>query len=342
MTDLFWKNKAEALDVFSLIERGVPIVVGCSGGPDSVFLVKLMTAIIDPSLVNIVYVNHGLRSFHEIDTERQLVAELSEKSGAIFWYETADVNGYAARHACGVEAAGRYLRHKILFEIAAKTQATSVALGHHHDDSVETAVMKWFRGARSGLFGLKPSRQFFNGIRIIRPLLRMNKNEILKILKEKEIVYSHDVTNQDVAYKRNQIRHEVLPKLRHLIPKFDDKVSQLLSLLQQKHDRVERIEIPYMKFLVINGNKARYPLDVLRAQGDEALASLLKRICEGVYDAFFSTPSTVHVESKHIVILCDSVRKSKGKIELPRRVFAVIDPRGSVCFSKSYHGEISE
>ncbi|MDR1835288.1 MAG: tRNA lysidine(34) synthetase TilS, partial [Fusobacteriaceae bacterium] len=191
----------------NMINPGDKIVVGFSGGADSVFMTELLLACrekLDFSLI-LVHVNHMLRG-EEANGDEAFSAEYAETRGLPFFSLKADVRALARKEKLSVETAGRNVRRAFYREILQKEQADKIALAHNRDDQIENFLFRLIRGASlAGLEGI-PS-----GNGIIRPVSHIGKKEILRYLTEAHIPWREDRTNEDVAYTRNSIRRELIP-----------------------------------------------------------------------------------------------------------------------------------
>ncbi|WP_322792221.1 tRNA lysidine(34) synthetase TilS [Bellilinea sp.] len=202
-----------------------PLVVGVSGGADSLTLLHLFCRLKMP--VWVVYFDHQLRpeSKNELLAVRQL-AELWQAKG--FISGQGDVRRLAENSHISLEAAARQARYRFLFETAERMQAQAVAVGHTADDQVETVLMHLIRG--TGLDGLRGMeyrttlQEFSSTIFLIRPLLSFWRTEIEQYCRENGIQPLQDVTNQSLEFTRNRIRHELIPILQGYNPQIKVRI----------------------------------------------------------------------------------------------------------------------
>ena len=177
-----------------------PVVVGCSGGADSLALLVLaVDAALDPIAV---HVDHGVRdgSAAEADT----VAEAAARLGARF-----DARRVSVNRGPNLEARARTARYDALECARAEHGASAVLVGHTADDQAETVLLNLLRGSgSSGLAGM-PSRRGH----IVRPLLGIRRAELRALCAQRGLVPVSDPSNQDLSFRRNRIRHEVIPLL---------------------------------------------------------------------------------------------------------------------------------
>jgi len=203
------------IEKYSMISPGDKILVAVSGGPDSVCLLHILNRLArDMSLVlHVVHINHGIRK-RESRREEKFVKQLADGVGLPITAKSLDVPSYARRKKLTVEEAGRDMRYRALESLATKLGIKKIALGHTASDQVETVLMHLLRGSGpQGLSGMAPVRSLGSSS-IIRPLIEINREEILKYLKENNLTFCLDSSNRRTEYFRNKIRLKLLPLLR--------------------------------------------------------------------------------------------------------------------------------
>ena len=197
-----------------LIEEGDRILLGLSGGADSVCLFYVLLGLREELGFELraVHVHHGIRG--EADEDAAYVERLCEEEGVFCYVFREDVPGFAKEQGLSEEEAGRILRYRDFQEClenweteAEYTCRYKIATAHHENDQAETVLFQLFRGCGlSGLRGILPERG-----NIIRPLLCLSREEIEGYLREKGIFWCEDKTNASEEYSRNKIRHRILP-----------------------------------------------------------------------------------------------------------------------------------
>jgi len=195
---------------------GGGVVVAASGGADSMALMAVMNRLREMAVAGLplvaAHVHHGLRC-GDADADEVFVAEMARRFDMRFVRRAVDVRAHARRHALSIETAGRQLRRAALTEIAAETGCTTVATGHHLDDNAETLIQRMARGTGyRGLCGIRPVVDF-DGLRFARPLLCVRRAEIEAYLRQAALPWRTDVTNADCRFRRNFIRHRLLPEI---------------------------------------------------------------------------------------------------------------------------------
>jgi len=193
-----------------LCPPGTRLVVGLSGGSDSVALVLLLQELEATdgfSLVSLAHLNHRLRETSPRD--EAFCRELAAQVGLPIAIESIDVAAYAHNQQLSIEEAARRLRYDFLYRVAGDARADRIAVGHTRDDQAETFLLKLIRGAGlTGLGGIFPRRD-----KVVRPLLEVGRAELRSYLQSRGQSWVEDETNADLSNPRNRIRHIVLPEL---------------------------------------------------------------------------------------------------------------------------------
>jgi len=215
-----------AIKKHRLLAKGDKVVVGVSGGPDSVALLYLLNSLSKELklTLHVAHLDHMLRSNSSKD--REFVQGLARRLKLPLTYAEINVKELAKRGS--VEEIARKARLRFLFKVAKDIKAEKIALGHNLDDQAETVLMRILRGA--GLFGLSgmlPQREF-RGFKIIRPLLEVRRQEIERYLRQKNIKPRLDPSNLQDIYFRNKIRHDLLPFLEK---KYNRNIKEVLANL---------------------------------------------------------------------------------------------------------------
>ena len=210
-----------------LIEENGSVLVGLSGGADSVALLKLLTSLSQRHgwRVGAAHFNHGIRGA-EADEDEDFCREYCERLGVPFFSERADVPAYASENGLSLETAGRLLRYDFLERIRRENGFDRVAVAHHMDDNAESVLLHILRGSGlAGLTGIKPVRGL-----IIRPLLCLRRSEIEDYLAGLGIPFRTDRTNLVPEGSRNRVRLELLPYVQEHINK--GAVESLCSMAE--------------------------------------------------------------------------------------------------------------
>ena len=229
-----WKTEQKVkvyVERFHMIEPKDTIVLGISGGADSVCLLKILARWKEAWGISLraVHVHHQLRG-EEADADERFVRELCENEGIPCRVFHEDVQGMAQREKIGLEEAGRIARYRCFATVCEDVGGGKIALAHHQDDLAETMLHHLVRGTgMAGLCSLKP----VSGNRI-RPLLCLEKEEILVYLEAAGQPWRTDSSNLEDDYTRNRIRHHVLEELKTEVnPRAVRHMAQLSEELEE-------------------------------------------------------------------------------------------------------------
>ncbi|MDD6807888.1 MAG: tRNA lysidine(34) synthetase TilS [Oscillospiraceae bacterium] len=206
----------ETIEEYKMLKPGLTVIVGLSGGADSVSLLMSLNALkteYDISLVA-AHINHGLRGA-EAKRDEDFAKELCNGLDIPFHVLHADVKKLAQISGESFESCGRRVRYEFFANIAEEIgrDRTVIATAHNAVDNVETIIFNLTRGTGlKGLCGIPPVRME-NGIKVIRPIISCTREDILEYLSEINQDFVTDSTNEDTDYSRNRIRHNILPEL---------------------------------------------------------------------------------------------------------------------------------
>lgn len=218
-----------------------PVVIGVSGGPDSLCLLDVLWRLGYPLVV--AHFNHRLRP--EAEDEARKVEEQARRRGLPFILGSQDVADYARQYGLSLEEAGRRLRYRFLFAQAEQRAAQAVAVGHTADDQVETLLMHLLRGAGMAGLGGMEYRSLPNPwsatIPLVRPLLGVWREEILAYVRENDLQPVWDASNLDRTFYRNRLRHELIPYLETSHPGLRHRLWRTAEVLRQEDQLLEAL-----------------------------------------------------------------------------------------------------
>jgi tRNA(Ile)-lysidine synthase len=188
------------------------VLLAISGGADSTALLHILAALrLD---ICCAHINHQLRG-DEAQRDEDFVIEQCQKLKVPAITMKIDVRDYAKKSKLSIETAARNLRIQNLVDIAKSQNCSCIATAHHKNDNAETIIDRLVRGTGlRGLCGIWPAKKFTDGITFIRPLLCAARDEIIQYLNSRNLDWCTDRTNVDFAYRRNFIRHRLLPALQ--------------------------------------------------------------------------------------------------------------------------------
>jgi len=204
-----------ANELFGSVDK---VLLAVSGGADSVALLYVMQALRSKKVLGFellcAHINHQLRGI-EADLDEDCVAAQASELKLALISKRVDVSGFAGRNKLSIETAGRQLRIQSLLEIAKDNNCDCVATAHQKNDNAETTLQRLARGTGfRGLGGIWPTSVFNNEFKFVRPLLCVGRDEIIQYLKKRNLNWRDDHTNADCMYRRNYIRHRLLPSLQ--------------------------------------------------------------------------------------------------------------------------------
>jgi tRNA(Ile)-lysidine synthase len=215
-----------------LFSRGQAVLVGLSGGPDSVALLRILCGLRKSMRLRLgaVYINHGLRP-KAARKEEAFCEDLCRELSVELQIVREKIKQLAEERSQGIEETGREFRYGVFEAIAKKEGFDRIAIAHHIDDRVETILLSLFRGTgRTGLTGMPIWRG-----NIVRPMFDCTKDEILQWLKSGGHEYCTDVSNRQSEYNRNFIRNKILPQLRGKVnPRVDRAILGMAETLAEE------------------------------------------------------------------------------------------------------------
>lgn len=226
----------EYIQKYHMIEKNDTIVIGVSGGADSVCLFSILSEIqkLLPFSLHVVHINHQIRQ--EAGDDAKFVEGLCASHQVPFYLVEKDVGAIAKQERISEEEAGRLVRYRAFEEVLQSLSLKNasqgkIAVAHNKNDRAETMLFNLFRGSGiKGINGISPTRD-----NIIRPLLCLERKEIEDYLKEKNISYCIDATNEEDVYTRNKIRH-------HILPLAEEISNQAVSHMNETAQRLEEVE----------------------------------------------------------------------------------------------------
>lgn len=230
------------------------LLVGVSGGPDSLCLLHILHQAGYPLIA--LHVNHGLRP--EAEAEAQVVEHFAANLGVIFILCKVDVKAYSHDHSVSIEEAARILRYQSLFGQAKTQKVRAVVVGHTADDQVETILMHLLRG--SGLSGLQGMdyrslpNPWSKRIPLLRPLLSTWRAEVQRYVNENSLNPVSDLSNLDVSFLRNRVRHELIPLLESYNPSIREALFRMGESLMDDYSVLQEIiDATWRSILVQHG-----------------------------------------------------------------------------------------
>lgn len=251
MTNIF--NKIQKfIEKNNLINKKDTIIIGLSGGPDSVFLLYCLNYLKNNYNLDLIaaHLDHEWRkeSYKDLEFCKNLATKLNIK------FESAKASEIKLNKTPkgSLEELGRVLRRTFFESLLKKYNANSIALGQHLNDQEETFFIRLIRGSSlTGLCSIWPKKDCY-----IRPLLELNKQEIVEYLDQNNIKYLIDITNISENFLRNRIRNNVIPEIQKADKRFDKNFEKTINNLQQTELFIDKqAKAIYKDLLICKDNK---------------------------------------------------------------------------------------
>lgn len=302
---------------YKLIEKQDNILIGVSGGPDSIALLYVLLALEKEFKLNlhIAHLNHMLRA-KESQADADFVLGLANKFNIPATLKEVDVAKSARRASLEEEA--RKARLGFLFYVARKIKADKIALGHNRDDQSETVLMRILRGSGLlGLAGILPKREI-EGFTIIRPLIEIPRKDIERFLRLKNIKPRRDSSNLDEIHFRNRIRHKLLPELERYNPNIRQVLANAAENIALDYDYLAAKSLKIFNSMKVGHNrlKIRLPLKKFLNQHG-AIQSMILRLAFKALKGDTRRLTYQHIKELKDLILS---RPYGAIVDLPSRI----------------------
>ena len=302
---------------WNMVNRGMRILAGFSGGADSTALLQLLWeyAKEHEACVCALHVNHGIRGA-EAERDQNFCEAFCRERDISFRVITANVPEIAAKEGISTEEAGRKVRYEAFEQALKEGFADRVALAHHQNDQAETMLFHLMRGTGiKGLRGMEPVRFPY-----IRPFLCVNRQEIENWLTGKKISWVEDSTNRELEYMRNQIRHQVLAPMEQMRPGSVSHMSATAAQLLEVEDYLEQ-EAKRWWTEAVSREKEAYAISLKTfEQMHPVMRKMVVMQCLEQVTGSRRNLEAVHIEN--VCRLADG--KRGGRVTLPGNCFAVL------------------
>ena len=285
----------KTIERHDLLAGGDTVVVGVSGGPDSLCLLHILCHLRDqhPIALHVAHLNHCLRGA-EADEDQAFVVEMADKWGLPAHVESQDIAALAKERKLAIEEAARQARYAFLARVAERVGAQRIAVGHNADDQVETVLMHWMRGAGlAGLRGMQPVSKLDelrlerkelthdeagSNLLLIRPLLDVPRSAIEAYCTTHNLRPRFDRSNLDTTYYRNRLRYELLPHLETYNPGIREAILRSAAIIAEDYAYLrQQVVAAWTEIVVLEGARAvAFDLDRWRALPLSLQRSLLR------------------------------------------------------------------
>lgn len=296
MNKLFLHKIKDCINKYRMIAEGDTVLVGVSGGIDSISLIYSLFFLKDALKYSLVaaHVNHGLRG-EQSDREAEFVRKIADDLKLPSIIEKIDVLGYMAEKGLSKQVAARELRYAFFEKTARQYSADKIALGHNADDQAETVLMRMMRGSGAkGIAGIKPVRDG----KIIRPLIEIKRDEIIEFVKEKGLKYVEDPSNLETYYLRNKIRLELIPLIKkEYNPNIIETLIETAEIIGDEDDFLEGYCSKILSDINLSKGSTLIEIDTLKLKNFHiAIQRRIIRIALRMIKRDLLKISAVHVE----------------------------------------------
>ncbi|MCP3941755.1 MAG: tRNA lysidine(34) synthetase TilS [Desulfobacteraceae bacterium] len=332
--DPFVREVLETILQFNMIQKKDAVLVGVSGGPDSVTLVLALLFLVKnlELALGIAHFNHGLRG-EESQRDENFVKDLAHRLCLPFFGKKMDIGNLAKKNHLSIEEAGRNARYAFFTKIADTHKFTKIATGHNRDDNAEQVLISLLRGAGPrGLSGIPPMREN----RFIRPLIQMPKLRILNFLREKDQPFVVDSSNTDESYLRNKIRHNLIPRLEQdFNPEIKSSLDRLSHIIRQEEDFLTAQASQVFNFCMIEENKALVVLSI--AKLIKSHPALVNRVLRQAIERVKKDLKRITLAHVQDILVLMSRAESGKSLDLPGRI-RVYKTQERLCIQKEALG----
>ncbi|MGI6538405.1 MAG: tRNA lysidine(34) synthetase TilS [Caldicoprobacterales bacterium] len=225
----------QTITKYQMLSRRDKVIVGFSGGADSVALLHVLKELKPRFEIELfaVHINHGIRG-QAADEDADFARGLCKKWGIPFFEKKVNIPSLAKSKGLSEEEAGRLVRYDFFQHVSERVGGNKIATGHHKNDQAETILLNLIRGTgMQGLTGIPPVDQR----RLIRPLIEVTRQEITDYLRRHNLSYREDASNEDIVYTRNRIRNQLMPYLaREFNPDIVESLTRMADILREEEN----------------------------------------------------------------------------------------------------------
>ncbi len=313
----------------NLINEGDKIVIGVSGGPDSICLLHLLNNLKDTLKITIyvAHINHSIREVADMETK--YVQDFCKKIGVECFVKKEDILSLAKKQKKGTEEVGRQVRYSFFDEVLEKTNSNKIATAHNSNDRAETVILNILRG--SGISGLK-GIEAIRDQKYIRPLINTDRESIEKYCEENNLEPKIDETNKENIYTRNKVRNVVIPYIKKEFNQNIIKtINRLSTVATEENDYLMKIT----KQEYANISNIENDIITLDLKRFNNLELVIKRrlILYTINEAIHTTNGIEKVNLDDIVKLCSN--NIGNKYLTPIKEIKIYVKKGKVYFIKT-------
>lgn len=314
---------------YKLIESGDKIVIGVSGGPDSICLLNVLNKLkLDLNFqIVVAHINHMIRK--EADSETEYVKNFCKTIGVECFVKKIDVIKLAEENKAGTEETGRNVRYNFFREIKEKTNANKIATAHNSNDNSETVLMNIIRGSgSSGLKGIEPIRND-----LIRPIIECNRDEIENYCNILNLNPKFDKSNEENIYTRNKVRNLLIPYIKeNFNPNIIETINRLSVLLREENNYLDEVtKEEYNKLLLMKDENQI----ILNLKSFNVLSKVIKSriILYTINNILGSMQGIEKINIEDIIKLCEN--NVGNKYLMPNKNIKILVKNKKILFIKN-------
>lgn len=306
------------INKYNLLQKGDKIVLGLSGGPDSVCLLHVLKQLEEEYDISIyaAHLNHQIRGI-EAQKDVMYISQLCDSLGVKFFVKSINVPEYCKKHGLSIEEGARKLRYEMFYEIKQKTKSNKIAIGHNLNDQAETILMRMMRG--TGLQGLK-GIEYKRDETIIRPILDIERSSIEAYCEKYNLKPRIDSTNLENIYTRNKIRLDLIPYIQeNFNANVIESICRMGNNLKLDNDYIEQEGSEKFKEVSkLNNNES---VEIILDKYIHLHKAIKSRIIRNSIKYILG--DTNFIDQKHIEDVLDLENEGKinKKLVLPRGLF---------------------
>lgn len=321
----------KTINKYNMIKNGDKVVIGVSGGPDSMSLLNILNNLKEKLNIKIyvAHINHMIRE--EANEETEYVRKFCNKLGIDFFAKKIKVEEEAKKLKIGTEEAGRIIRYAFFEEIANMVGANKIATAHNSNDNAETVLMNIIRGTSvSGLKGIEKVRDG----KFIRPIIECNRDEIEEYCKEQNLDPRYDKSNKENIYTRNKIRNLLIPYLqKEFNPNIIEGINRLSYIAAEEERFLNNIvENEYENILISVNNNEKNDTIILNLKEFNKLDYVIKSklILYTISKIYGKTTGIEKIHIDDIIKLCKN--NIGNKYLTPKKGLKIYVKKGKIFF----------
>ncbi len=330
-----WLSFTDFISRNQLLTGTDNVLLAVSGGIDSMVLANLFLK--TDNTIGIAHCNFQLRGT-ESDSDEKFVREFAKNSNTPFYAKSFDTEKYAEEKKVSIQMAARDLRYEWFEKIRVTEGFDYIALAHNKNDILETVLLNIARGTGlKGMTGIKKKSGY-----IIRPLLSATRNEIVQYADDNDLSYREDSSNVQIKYKRNMIRHQIIPEFEELNPDFIDSFSQTINQIEEAYEIFENM-VKKKKELIVTeigdktlidiyklrnlSNKTTYLYEFLRPYHfpSQIIPDIVESL-EGISGKQFLSSTHRLIKDRNHLIITPQKKDSTGKYYIDEETKKLTQP----------------